>query len=60
MTIEGLQEMQEKLADLKHQKYLIENILGKCNDMNVCSRLREKLETINLDILFYEYELDID
>lgn len=60
MTIEILQEMQEKLADLKHQKFLIENILSKCNDINVYERLKDKLEKINQDILLYEYELDID
>lgn len=60
MTIEILQEMQEKLADLRHQKYLCETILSECNDINVCTRLRDKLEKVNQDILFYENELDID
>lgn len=60
MTIEILQEMQEKLADLKFQKELCETLLDKCNDLNVCERLKEKIQQIEQDILLYEYELDID
>ena len=60
MTIEGLEEMQDRLRELKEQKDLCESLLSKCNDLNTCARLKEKIEEVKRDILFYENELDLD
>lgn len=60
MTAEVLKELQDKLQDLKNKKLRFQTQLQCCNDVNVCEFLKERIESIELDIVFYENELDID
>lgn len=60
MTIEGLEEMLQKLEELKSEKDFCERCISVCLDVNERERLSKKLEDIKWDIMFYESELDID
>ena len=60
MKVEIMQELQGKLTELKNEKKRYQTQLECCNDVSVCEFLKDRIESLNRDIVFYQNELDID